>query len=121
MSWPLTRAPRPAAPFCSTADMKIAASAQKREFTQHFPAAAGSSMIRRIFGPPLSKPRARRWTKVGAKAKDIAAIGITNQRETTLVWDKASGKPVAQRDCLAGPTDGGLLRGDGQGGARGRP
>ena len=30
----------------------------------------------------------------GAKACDIAAIGITNQRETTLVWDKATGKPV---------------------------
>lgn len=30
----------------------------------------------------------------GAKACDIAAIGITNQRETTLVWDRATGKPV---------------------------
>ena len=26
--------------------------------------------------------------------KDIAAVGITNQRETTVVWDKATGKPV---------------------------
>ena len=32
--------------------------------------------------------------KVGAKAEDIAAIGITNQRETTVVWDKNTGKPV---------------------------
>jgi glycerol kinase len=31
----------------------------------------------------------------GAGAEDIAAIGITNQRETTLLWDKASGKPAA--------------------------
>lgn len=30
----------------------------------------------------------------GAKACDIAAVGITNQRETTLVWDRATGKPV---------------------------
>jgi glycerol kinase len=30
----------------------------------------------------------------GAKADDVAAIGITNQRETTLVWDRASGEPV---------------------------
>ena len=30
----------------------------------------------------------------GARASDLAAIGITNQRETTLVWDKASGEPV---------------------------
>lgn len=33
-------------------------------------------------------------SKVGASAKDIAAIGITNQRETTIVWDKATGEPV---------------------------
>ncbi|MCL1862023.1 MAG: glycerol kinase GlpK [Defluviitaleaceae bacterium] len=32
--------------------------------------------------------------KLGADAKDIAAIGITNQRETTIVWDKNTGKPV---------------------------
>ena len=28
------------------------------------------------------------------EAKDIAAIGITNQRETTIIWDRATGKPV---------------------------
>jgi glycerol kinase len=32
--------------------------------------------------------------KAGVGVKDIAAIGITNQRETTLVWDRASGKPL---------------------------
>ena len=32
--------------------------------------------------------------KSGSPASDIAAIGITNQRETTLVWDKATGEPV---------------------------
>jgi len=32
--------------------------------------------------------------KIGASAADIAAIGITNQRETTIVWDKATGEPV---------------------------
>lgn len=31
---------------------------------------------------------------VGAKLKDIAGIGITNQRETTIVWDKETGEPV---------------------------
>jgi glycerol kinase len=31
--------------------------------------------------------------KAGAKAGDIAAIGITNQRETTLIWDRHTGKP----------------------------
>ena len=32
--------------------------------------------------------------KVGARAEDIAAIGITNQRETTIIWDKATGRPI---------------------------
>lgn len=33
--------------------------------------------------------------KTGVKAVEIAAIGITNQRETTVVWDKETGEPVA--------------------------
>ena len=32
--------------------------------------------------------------KIGASAKDIAAIGITDQRETTIVWDKKTGEPI---------------------------
>ena len=32
--------------------------------------------------------------KIGAGAENIAAIGITNQRETTIVWDKTTGQPV---------------------------
>jgi len=32
--------------------------------------------------------------KAGASARDVAAIGITNQRETAIVWDKTTGKPV---------------------------
>jgi glycerol kinase len=32
--------------------------------------------------------------KAGAAARDVAAIGITNQRETTVVWDRASGRPI---------------------------
>jgi glycerol kinase len=32
--------------------------------------------------------------KAGLKASDIAAVGVTNQRETTVVWEKATGKPV---------------------------
>ncbi|MCR5143763.1 MAG: glycerol kinase GlpK [Lachnospiraceae bacterium] len=32
--------------------------------------------------------------KIGATAEDIAGIGITNQRETTIVWDKNTGEPV---------------------------
>ena len=33
-------------------------------------------------------------SKIGATAEDIAAIGITNQRETVIVWDKNSGEPI---------------------------
>jgi glycerol kinase len=33
-------------------------------------------------------------SKLSIEPKDLAAVGITNQRETTLVWDKATGKPV---------------------------
>jgi len=32
--------------------------------------------------------------KAGLEARDLAGIGITNQRETTVVWDRATGKPV---------------------------
>jgi len=32
--------------------------------------------------------------KTGVSARDVAAIGITNQRETTIIWDKTTGKPV---------------------------
>lgn len=32
--------------------------------------------------------------RVGASPRDIAAIGVTNQRETTLIWDRATGRPI---------------------------
>ena len=32
--------------------------------------------------------------QVDAEAKDVAAIGITNQRETTLIWDRETGDPI---------------------------
>jgi glycerol kinase len=32
--------------------------------------------------------------RIGIRASDIAAIGITNQRETTIVWDRTTGKPI---------------------------
>src|SRR5437879_7552010 len=32
--------------------------------------------------------------KAGASVSDVAALGITNQRETAIVWDKTTGKPV---------------------------
>ena len=37
--------------------------------------------------------------KSGLKLRDISAIGITNQRETTVIWDKKTGKPVYNAIC----------------------
>ena len=37
----------------------------------------------------------RRWPRPASAPRDIAAIGITNQRETTVLWDRATGRPVA--------------------------
>lgn len=37
---------------------------------------------------------AEAMAKIGVDAREIAAIGITNQRETTIVWDKTTGRPV---------------------------
>ena len=39
--------------------------------------------------------------KVNASPGEIAAIGITNQRETTILWDKETGKPVSNAYLLA--------------------
>ena len=44
--------------------------------------------------------------KSGVGWDGIAAIGITNQRETTIVWDRATGEPIAPRDRLAMPPHG---------------
>ena len=61
--------------------------------------------------------RARRMARAGRRAADVAAIGITNQRETTVVWDRATGDADPQRHRLAGPahapTPAQALRGDG--------
>jgi glycerol kinase len=74
-------------------DMAVIASAQK-EFPQHFPASGWvehdpEDLWRTTLATARSAMR-----KAGLKAADIAGIGITNQRETTLVWDKATGKPI---------------------------
>jgi glycerol kinase len=40
------------------------------------------------------------------RQSDLVAIGITNQRETTVVWDRNTGVPRLQRDCVAGHSRG---------------
>jgi glycerol kinase len=70
------------------------AAVDQYEFTQHFPKPGW------VEHDPLeiweSQLRAGRGVleKAGASAGDVAAVGITNQRETALVWDRASGEPI---------------------------
>jgi glycerol kinase len=75
------------------ADFSIAASAQ-REFPQYFPADGEVEHDPDdLWSTTLDTCRTA-MRRVSAAAKDIAAIGITNQRETTLLWHRADGRPV---------------------------
>jgi len=71
----------------------IVTSAQK-EFTQIFPKAAWVEHDPMEIWSSQISVATEAMAKVNAKASDIAAIGITNQRETTVVWDKRTGVPV---------------------------
>ena len=74
-------------------DSSIAVVAQQ-EFPQHFPAdGTVEHEPEDLWSSTLSTCRAV-LHQAGATARDIAAIGIANQRETTLLWDRASGRPV---------------------------
>ncbi|MGH4123664.1 MAG: glycerol kinase GlpK [Clostridium sp.] len=71
----------------------IVTSAQK-EFTQIFPKAAWVEHDPMEIWSSQISVATEAMAKVNAKASDIAAIGITNQRETTVVWDRRTGVPV---------------------------
>lgn len=71
----------------------IVTSAQK-EFTQIFPKAAWVEHDPMEIWSSQISVATEAMAKVNAMASDIAAIGITNQRETTVVWDKRTGVPV---------------------------
>ena len=74
-------------------DCTIAAMAQQ-EFPQHFPKSGWVEHDPEdLWGSVLATCR-EAIRKAGLAARDIAAIGITNQRETTLVWDRATGRPI---------------------------
>ena len=74
-------------------DGGIRAVAQK-EFTQHFPQPGWVEHdADEIFATQLEVAR-QALQNAGVTAVDIAAIGITNQRETTIVWNKLTGRPV---------------------------
>lgn len=75
------------------AAMKVAGVGQK-EFTQHFPASGWVEHDpEEIWDSVVSTCKAA-LKKAGKDAADISAIGITNQRETVVIWDKVSGKPI---------------------------
>ncbi|MBT8291658.1 MAG: glycerol kinase GlpK [Eudoraea sp.] len=69
-------------------------STSQREFTQYFPQPGWVEHDAMEIWSTQVAMAAETVTKKGLEAKDIAAIGITNQRETVVVWDKKTGKPV---------------------------
>jgi len=72
----------------------IVATAQ-REFTQHFPRSGWVEHDAEEIWATQSATIAEVLARARASVADVAAVGITNQRETTVLWDRASGRPVA--------------------------
>jgi glycerol kinase len=72
---------------------KLVASAQK-EFEQYYPEAGMVEQNAEDIWSGTLGVAVEAMAKHGIGAQDIAAIGITNQRETTIVWDKNTGEPV---------------------------
>ena len=69
-------------------------SVAQKEFRQIFPQPGWVEHDPRDIWSTQAGVAAEALTKAGLQAGDVAAIGITNQRETTLVWDRATGEPV---------------------------
>lgn len=74
---------------------RIASVAQK-EFRQYYPKPGWVEHDAGEIWTTQMEVAHQAMINVGASAADIAAIGITNQRETTIVWDKATGEPVTR-------------------------
>ncbi len=69
-------------------------SVAQKEFTQIYPKAGWVEHDPMEIWSSQVGVAAEAMARIGAKASDISAIGITNQRETTVVWEKSTGKPV---------------------------
>ena len=69
-------------------------SSSQEEFTQHFPQSGWVEHDAMEIWNSQLRVAKEVLRKNKLKASDIAAIGITNQRETTVVWDKATGLPI---------------------------
>lgn len=74
-------------------DGTICATAQK-EFPQHFPKPGWVEHDPKDIWSSEASVVAEAITAMGINGLNIAAIGITNQRETTIIWDAATGEPV---------------------------
>ncbi|MDM8168829.1 glycerol kinase GlpK [Roseovarius sp.] len=74
-------------------EMRIRATAQE-EFEQHFPASGWVEHDPADLWATTAGTCREVIERAGIRTADIAAIGITNQRETTLVWDRETGEPV---------------------------
>ena len=74
-------------------DMRIIASGQK-EFTQHFPKSGQVEHDPEEIWDTVVWTIAEALKKAGINASDLSAIGITNQRETCVVWERDTGKPI---------------------------
>ena len=69
-------------------------SVAQKEFTQYFPKPGWVEHDANEIWSTQLGVAVEAMQKIGAVADDIAAIGITNQRETAIVWDKETGEPV---------------------------
>lgn len=69
-------------------------SVAQKEFTQHFPRPGWVEHDANEIWSTQLGVAVEAMSKIGAVAEDIAAIGITNQRETAIVWDKNTGEPI---------------------------
>lgn len=74
-------------------DSNVTASAQK-EFTQHFPKAGWVEHDANEIWLSVIAVYMEVMVKSSISPEEVAAIGITNQRETTVVWDKETGIPI---------------------------
>jgi glycerol kinase len=71
----------------------IIATAQ-REFSQRYPQAGWVEHDPMEIWSSQSSTLIEVLARAGIEGQDVAAIGITNQRETTVIWDKSTGKPI---------------------------
>ncbi len=71
-------------------------SVAQKEFTQYFPKPGWVEHDANEIWSTQLGVAVEAMQKIGASAADIAAIGISNQRETTIVWDKETGEPVCR-------------------------